>query len=376
MPSSECSSLLRFLSLSRFFIYKGRDIFQFSGGSRGTTRLNPAQTQPFDRIREFTMVTMSSSSQRSWITIGLLMAALACADRLPANWTNKFNSVDLRTAYITTPWFETSLYGESPRTSTLAAAVNRCWSSSGMQLSEDYCLERALNVAFTAALADLDPQHNTTAIGAGNRRSTPSVERSPSKEFEIVDLELNGDTFRPRLQTKPHDRRSQTQNAPTHIRYNGTLPRAFLFQRKRGNLTHEVEADRPVFVATDGFQKEIAHLQRTTLTVRGDESPDSGLIYEAGGGIKVQSRSHPVTAPEYVQDWMNSESGAGDATSMSDYLISVAQSVGYLGFELNNAEAEKDGKFIMVAESLGFGMEWESNWNWCFTPADTEDCKS
>lgn len=308
--------------------------------------------------------------------IGLFVASTVYADLLPATWTGLFANVNLRTAYTSSPWFDTSLYGHSTRTTTLAAAVSRCWSRSGQQLSEDYCLGEALNVAFVSTLTNLCPQHNTTAIGARDMRSTSSTERSLRDRFEVVDLEFNGDTYHPRLESGVHNRRSEMQNTPANIRYSGALPQAFLYRRKGGNHSREDGADRPIFVATDGFQKEIAHLQQASVGTRGDASSETELIYEAGHGIKVQSRSRPVTTAEYVQDWMNSDSGLGDSTSMSDYLVSVAKSLGYLGFELKNGEAGRDGKLIMVAESLGFGREWESNWNWCFATEDTAACAS
>ena len=321
---------------------------------------------------------MGRSSGRFWFFAGLFCGSLAYDDRIPASWTSYGGAIELQTALTSSPWYETHIYGQSPRTSSLAAAVSRCWSSSGKQLSEDYCLRQALDVAFICALTDLGPGHNTTKIGGRDLRSAPSPGASQLDEFDVVDLELEGDAFRPRQNKDIHARHVQANDVPASIKYTGALRRAFLYRRKVGNHSLEAGADRPIFVATDGEQKEIAHLQSVEVTSRDDSAESTGLIYEAGGGIKIQSQSQPVTIHQYVRDWMNSNSGADDSgtASMSDYLMFVAKKVGYLAFELVDGEPGKNGKFIMLAESLGFGTDWESNWNWCFTSDDTVDCRS
>lgn len=283
---------------------------------------------------------------------------------------------ELQTSFTSIPWSETYVYGQAPRTSTLAASVDRCWSESGRQLSEDYCLERALEIAFTLALAGPEAQQNTSAIGARSLQSAWGNDDSLLETFEVVDLEFDGREFRPHENDKLRVRHSQRGYAPPSIRYSGTLPKAFLYRRKMGNDSVSHDIDRPMFVATDGLQQEVAHLQTVAVTSRDDRADGSELVYEAGQGIKIQRRSRAVTSCQHVHDWLKTDYSSDESStaSVSEWLVNLAKGLGYLGFELGFGAAAKYGEFIMVAESLGFGKEWESNWNWCFTPGHAAGC--
>lgn len=308
----------------------------------------------------------------------LTSACIAQNDLLPPAWTEFGRSGELQTAYTSNPWSDTSIFGHLPRTSTLDVTVGRCWSESGKQLSEDYCLEQALRAAFTVALTSLDLEHNTTAIEGRDLKGTPRIVESSAPGYEKVDLEFDGHAFRPVEARTGTVRRSNSGGVPLNIKYSGMFSEAFLYRRRSGNHSIEQGTDLPIFVASNGSQHEVVHLHRPSISTRDSGALEDDVTYEAGRGIKVQSHSEPITTCEYVQDWMNSNAHSEDSStgSILDYLMFVAKHVGYLGFSLKDGEAGKDGKFIMVAESFGFGVEWEQNWNWCLGSGDTSECST
>lgn len=300
-----------------------------------------------------------------WILSAIACVAVASDDvpqKIPTEWSNPFPVNTRLTTIGLVPESVVEYSFVEPLTQSLAVVVDECWSPSGKKLNSFVCQKQALTAALLFAWTAPSDQGNVSALGAREEPVAHQLKRSLGDS--LIRLRRDGGGLRP----EPDDAHliARDHGSPSYeqIQYNGTLPHTFLLRNNVDAAVSRNEESHPMFVATDGRRHEIAHLQPLRAH-RKREYDLTATRYDAGSGIKVQRASSAVATDQGVIDWLNSDGNDG-ADAVLDMLWHPLSKNGYLAFNLKDHSQGKDGKCILVAESEGFGREWEDNWNWCF----------
>lgn len=288
----------------------------------------------------------------------LLLAPTALADvHIPAVWEGGWTIATQLSTNGAVPWSTVEYSITGPRTESLAAVSNICWSASGQPLSPSFCQRQALTAALLFAWSSPESEHDTYSIGA---RDSVGKTDAVGQGYRLFPMRRDEHGT---LRTEP-DHHLLTSRSPSDttlggIKYGGSLPRTFLLQIDAGMDSTTRDESRPLFIATDGDRHEISHIQPVHRTPKRTEEAD-GLTYDSGHGIKVQRKSKPIASPQQVLDWLHSESN-DKYTSIAEFLADESKTManGYLAFNLQDRSPNEDGRSILIAESEGFGSAWK-----------------
>lgn len=296
------------------------------------------------------------------LALPAIITAQVAAGLLPPSWDNFTEIIpQLSTPSWSTPYADVNISYTGPRSKSMNDVIKTCWSINQVQLSSDVCRQQALTIAMNFALAKPPHASNVYALGAER------LVRRSSQGYRVVRLRSDGDTLRPRGSDRVLTTRSLPTQYETRVEYDGALPDTFLLLKVANDSASSEGSLGPVFVATDGHRHEVAHLRPLGNLENRDPSMPSST-FGAGEGLKIQSRSGPVTEKQHVDDWLNSASTGEPsvAVSLLRIITNLANSSGYMAIDLVDRPPGQDGKAVIVAESEGFGREWEDGWNWCF----------
>ena len=165
-----------------------------------------------------------------------------------------------------------------------------------------------------------------------------------------------------------------------HAFHNSSMPLSFVYHNAKHNNVH-------LLVATNGTHLDIGHLEPTsqsnsTMSTRHLNRRakfDPTYTHVGKGGAKVQCNSKYATMTEtQVQKFMDEPlSSKNKKTGLAVYLDAINWSP-MVGFSFKQwiVDSKKNymsGQWALLAETKGFGSNWEKNWNWCFG-VDERNC--
>ena len=225
-----------------------------------------------------------------------LIPASVESKRIPESWTDEacsrtpFQHVNLQKPGGST------VVGRWPRSEDLSTTLKVCTSEDGIHLAPDWCVQRALSLAFSFSLAHSN-RKSVNSTGKRHGEQAKEFVARISKDATINSIKVNSDEL---VSNKIDCRSVAGLASDIDVRYSGPRPITFLLHDEVGRSKLSASTPRPHFLATDGVQFHIALLTDPQKARRSDREVSPHVRFEPGRGLTVQTDFEPVATWHHV----------------------------------------------------------------------------